>query len=326
MKDHPIKREFDEAYGLVKGKAADYAEDDNVFSNFEYAAQAAGITVEQVFLVLIGVKIARLGQLIGNDKLPNNESKDDSVLDGMNYFGLMKAYMRSQRPDTLRDIFDEFAREELGDGDNPFGFNKGGLIDSVLNDPLNGFEEPFLACTDPDCCGMEEDYTDPDFLDAQVEDGLDEIDAAMGALWSEGDMFMLTDQRIYTGYGAEQQVQEIIPSAGPYEVDRIRDNGVSFIIEGNRLIHATWNEIEEYEPPLWEAGDRFILMDDRIYPNWKRETPTDRVMSSIGPYEVLFTSENPDGEPQVHFKGVEFEDRQPLGGTWFARYTEIERI
>ena len=94
---HPIKREFDEAYGLVEGKAHDYAELDNVFSNFEFAAQAAGITVEQVFLTLIGIKSARLKQLITNEKEPNYEGIDDTLLDLMNYSGLLKAYRRENR-------------------------------------------------------------------------------------------------------------------------------------------------------------------------------------------------------------------------------------
>ena len=99
-REHPIKIEFDEAYALVEGKAHDYAEEGNVYSNFELAAEVAGISVEQVFLVLIAIKIARLGQLIGNDKEPNNESIDDSAVDGMNYFGLFKAYLRQLRGDT----------------------------------------------------------------------------------------------------------------------------------------------------------------------------------------------------------------------------------
>jgi hypothetical protein len=333
MAEHPIKREFDEAYGLVEGKATDYAEDDNVFSNFEFAAEAAGITVEQVFLTMMGIKQARLVQLIANEKQPNYESIDDTLLDSMNYPGLLKAYRRSVRPDTIQDIFDGFARDELGDKSlEGFAFNKGGLIDAVMNDPTSGIIEDFTSCGDENCCGLEDDYegSDSDFLSAQVDDGLDYTTAREGTEWREGDEFLLTDQRIYTGYGENKQVQEIIPSAGPYTIEAIGNSGVLFMY-GDRRINAAWNEIEpvRWTPtnePEWEPGDRFILLDDRIFPNWKRETPTDRVMSSIGPYEVIYTSVNPDGDAQVHFKGVEFEDRQPLGGTWFARYTEIEGI
>ena len=100
---HPIYDEFQEAYALVEGKASDYAEDDNVFSNFEFAANAAEVTVGQIFLSLIGVKMARLQQLIGNDKTPNNESIDDTLLDLMNYAGLLKAYRRKKIEDLQRN-------------------------------------------------------------------------------------------------------------------------------------------------------------------------------------------------------------------------------
>jgi hypothetical protein len=242
MTDHPIKREFDEAYGLVEGKAHDYAEDDNVFSNFEFAAAAAGISVEQVFLTLIGVKVARLGQLVGNDKVPNNESIDDTVLDGMNYFGLMKAYMRQERPDTLRDIFDEFARFELGDetvDDILEGDVGRGLLDAVLNDPVSAPWDGFDACTDPNCCGLEDEFegSDGGFLEAQVEDGLDYV-------WQEGDMFMLNDQRIYTGYGVDKQVMEVLESSGPYEVTYVAPGRVSFYDDNARNLTAKYSEIE----------------------------------------------------------------------------------
>ena len=110
---HPIYREFAEAHALVKAKAHDYAEDDNVFSNFEFAAQVAGVKTEQVFAVLLGVKVARLGQLIGNNKKPNFESIDDTLLDTMNYAGLLKAYMRADANNmTVRDAFEATEAEE----------------------------------------------------------------------------------------------------------------------------------------------------------------------------------------------------------------------
>jgi hypothetical protein len=41
-------------------KNHDYAEDGNPYSNFEFAAQFAGVSVQQVFDVMIGIKQARL--------------------------------------------------------------------------------------------------------------------------------------------------------------------------------------------------------------------------------------------------------------------------
>ncbi len=329
MTDHPIKQDFDEAYGLVQGKSIDYAEEENKFSNFEQAAIAAGITVEQVFLVLMGIKLARLTQLMTADKTPNYEGIDDTFLDAMNYTGLLRAYRRSQRPTTIADIFEAFANEELGDewGALAEGAEPGGLIEAILNDPINDIVD-WDVCTDPDCCGMDEE--DDDFLDAQVDDalaGIGKLDEP-GVTWEEGDEFVLTDQRIYTGYGAEKQVMEILASVGPYTVTYARENRVSFLDDTGRSLVATFDEIEPLSADLdeWEVGDKFLLTDDRIFRDWRRNVePTERVMSSIGPYTVQRTSTNPAGDPIVHFEGVEYEDRQ-VYGTWFARYSEIEAV
>ncbi len=119
---HPIYREFAEALDLVEAKAHDYAEDDNVFSNFEFAAQVAGVDTEQVFAVLLGVKVARLGQLIGNAKEPNFESVADTLLDTMNYAGLLKAYMRTTADEmTITEAFDAAESSREGWDDVPGG-------------------------------------------------------------------------------------------------------------------------------------------------------------------------------------------------------------
>lgn len=74
-------------------KSHDYAMDTNVYSNFEFAASTAGVKVIQTFLVLIGVKLARLGQLIAG-KEPKNESLSDTLLDLCTYCVIMYAYWR----------------------------------------------------------------------------------------------------------------------------------------------------------------------------------------------------------------------------------------
>lgn len=77
----------------TKKKAHDYAGVD-VLSNFKSvstAAKALGIDVTtptgySLFMVML--KIARLTNLLNAGKTPNNESIDDSFLDGINYFKL----------------------------------------------------------------------------------------------------------------------------------------------------------------------------------------------------------------------------------------------
>lgn len=92
---HPVIAVFDEMQEVVESKAHDYAKDDNVFSNFEFAADVAGVTVEQEFAVMIATKVARLRELLGG-KVPNNESLDDTLLDLANYAALCLAWRRQQ--------------------------------------------------------------------------------------------------------------------------------------------------------------------------------------------------------------------------------------
>lgn len=77
-------------------KNEDYADGGNPFSNFEGAAAVAGVSVDTVFQVMIGIKLERLRQLVTNAKTPNHESIDDSILDMTNYAAIWLAYRRSQ--------------------------------------------------------------------------------------------------------------------------------------------------------------------------------------------------------------------------------------
>lgn len=78
---------------VAKSKAHDYATEDvlNNFKTVSAAAKELGLNVTDptnyaLFMVLL--KIARISNLINNNKWPNNESIDDSFLDGINYFKL----------------------------------------------------------------------------------------------------------------------------------------------------------------------------------------------------------------------------------------------
>ena len=92
---HPVVGVLNEMERLVATKAHDYAKDENVFSNFEFAADVAGVSVEQEFAVMIATKVARLRELLGG-KVPNHESIDDTLLDLANYAALCLAWRRQQ--------------------------------------------------------------------------------------------------------------------------------------------------------------------------------------------------------------------------------------
>jgi hypothetical protein len=73
-------------------KSADYAKTGNPFSNFERAAEIAGVDVDTVFRTMLGIKDARLENLLASGKEPNNESLIDTYLDKAVYALLHAAY------------------------------------------------------------------------------------------------------------------------------------------------------------------------------------------------------------------------------------------
>lgn len=87
---------FDAALNRMKQihdkKSQDYASETNRYSNFENTAVSAGTDVNTVFRVLVGVKLARLAELQSKDKVPNNESVMDSILDLAVYATLWLSY------------------------------------------------------------------------------------------------------------------------------------------------------------------------------------------------------------------------------------------
>ncbi len=105
-------------------KSHDYSADSDPFSNFKFAASIVehfSSPIDQVFAGIIGIKLARLSQLLsGKEAL--NESTDDSFVDGTNYFALWGAFYRSKREEDI-----SFARELIGSAvkkhvESSFGF------------------------------------------------------------------------------------------------------------------------------------------------------------------------------------------------------------
>lgn len=85
---NPIHTEIlDKCKEMHDKKSHDYAQDSNVFSNFEYSAMVAEIfndSVDRTFATLLGVKLSRLAEL-RNGKTPKNESIEDTIIDFVNY-------------------------------------------------------------------------------------------------------------------------------------------------------------------------------------------------------------------------------------------------
>lgn len=94
----PPSKEFLDLVGRMTEthvkKNQDYSGNNDAFFNFDFAAQLVSnfkSPIDQVFVSLIGVKLARLSVLLSGDLHPVNESIDDSFLDGTNYFALWGA-------------------------------------------------------------------------------------------------------------------------------------------------------------------------------------------------------------------------------------------
>ena len=92
MKNPHFLKALDMMREIHERKNADYSVEDNPFSNFEFAAAHAGVTVDQVFLVLDGIKIARMKNLQESGKKPNNESLLDTFMDRATYATIHWAY------------------------------------------------------------------------------------------------------------------------------------------------------------------------------------------------------------------------------------------
>jgi hypothetical protein len=80
---------------LHDAKSHDYAEADNPYSNFEYAATVAERftdPLDRVFATLLGIKLARLAELTAAGKTPKHESLQDTRRDLANYAAIWASY------------------------------------------------------------------------------------------------------------------------------------------------------------------------------------------------------------------------------------------
>lgn len=93
--NHPVHGVLADMAALVESKANDYADDENVYSNFEGSARLTNKTVDEVFHVILGIKMERLRQLMSG-KTPNHESLEDTLMDAANYFALWLGYRRQE--------------------------------------------------------------------------------------------------------------------------------------------------------------------------------------------------------------------------------------
>lgn len=107
-------REFDEPDGTILGnpnpllasmrdtfatclliaelKNADYATGEDQFQNFRRST-VVGVPVDRAILVRLMDKLARISNLLDKEHTVDDESKDDSINDAINYLAILKAWL-----------------------------------------------------------------------------------------------------------------------------------------------------------------------------------------------------------------------------------------
>jgi hypothetical protein len=93
---------------ILASKRHDYAEDDDILANFRISGwlmemgKQAGLCGEDLtFLDKLGTKLARMIALRGGDKIPNNESITDTLVDMANYCLLWATFIEERQVDDL---------------------------------------------------------------------------------------------------------------------------------------------------------------------------------------------------------------------------------
>jgi hypothetical protein len=86
---------FSEIGGTLESKGEDYTGED-VLSVFKKVGYMTNLKPEQICLVMIGIKVARLSTLFDSDSAPNNESVLDSVKDLTSYGVLLDGILKDK--------------------------------------------------------------------------------------------------------------------------------------------------------------------------------------------------------------------------------------
>lgn len=89
---------------IQEKKRNDYTSSTDHYENFKRAALVSGWftdDTDKVFVTLITTKLARLASLLDSNKVPSNESIEDSFLDLTTYCALWSSYHESKKSSNL---------------------------------------------------------------------------------------------------------------------------------------------------------------------------------------------------------------------------------
>lgn len=90
-----VEELLNEIIRTLQTKGEDYAGED-VLSVFKKVGYMTNLKPEQICLVMIGIKVARLSTLFDSDSAPNNESVLDSVKDLTSYGVLLDGILKDK--------------------------------------------------------------------------------------------------------------------------------------------------------------------------------------------------------------------------------------
>ena len=81
---------------IVESKNHDYAGNNDAFKNFRYST-LVGVPVTRAVLVRITDKLARVSNLLDKDPKVVGESVEDTLMDLINYSGILMALLEEER-------------------------------------------------------------------------------------------------------------------------------------------------------------------------------------------------------------------------------------
>ena len=94
-----IESTYKDCLEVVKKKSKDYATDEDPFKNFR-ASVVVGVDPARAILVRITDKLTRISNLLDKEPDVVGESIIDSIEDNINYFAILKSYLKNNNADT----------------------------------------------------------------------------------------------------------------------------------------------------------------------------------------------------------------------------------
>lgn len=91
---------FDAGLQVVEAKNKDYAGESDPFKNFR-SSEIVNIPVEKAIMVRILDKTARIGNLLDRENVVVDEKVEDTILDVINYYAILKVYLETEKPNVL---------------------------------------------------------------------------------------------------------------------------------------------------------------------------------------------------------------------------------